>query len=223
VVVIVVVGLFVVGFVLTQPDQTSTSGDREPSRSTTSTSVDDDDDGSDGADGDAPVEVDSFEELDDVLSGSGALAEPDPAFVEELAELDGFGATVSQWDAGHQKLDLPDVPGAYGPMIGDAPSYVVSCCEDRVTSYLLIGRAGTTLEELQARVSAELPNDTTAGPVEDRPGCPAQRFTSDTIEAAFGADQQVAAVYYLPPDPSAPDGLPYATLSLVTDGDELVC
>jgi hypothetical protein len=209
---VVLVGALLLVVVLARPDR----DDDEPTasdRSTSTTAAGDDGVTSTVDPGDEP----GFEITPSTVA-------PDPDFADELDALTGVGATVAQWDAAHEKVAVPEVPTAYGPMLdATAPTYVINCCEDRISSYLVVAPAGATLSDLQGRVAAELPPDATAKALEDRPGCPAQRFTSPTIEAVFGEGQVVAAVFYVPADPNAPDGLPYLSLSIVGLDDDLVC
>ncbi len=136
-----------------------------------------------------------------------------------VAPLVGYGLTRAEWDATHERTDS-DEPGTYGPVVGGVVAqYLVTCCDDRVTEYLLVLPSGTSLDAAQRRIAREMPSDATRSSVRQLKGCVAQTWASPAIASAVDP-AGVTVLYYLP------DGegrLPYASLSVNKPGTAPTC
>ena len=115
---------------------------------------------------------------------------------DAAAELTGFSATRQAWDANHQQAPGTTEGVAYLPMVEpDQPKYAAVCCDDRILLYTLVLADGTTLDEAQAQVAAELPGDAEPGRLIDLGGCKTQLWESATVKDAIGS--HALATYFV--------------------------
>ena len=125
-------------------------------------------------------------------------AESEAPTVDQAAapELTGFGATRQAWNANHEQAPGSTEGLAYLPMVEpDQPKYAAVCCDDRILLYTLVLASGTSLDEAQAQVAAELPADAEPGRLIDLGGCKTQRWKSATVKDAIGAN--ALATYFV--------------------------